>query len=303
MKISSMYFPHVLAFLGIVTTHGVTSQQSGPPCRADLDCNLQSPLLWRCQKSTSATGPNANCHLPGPGSAGNSTCACQSPTCGVTKNTNKSATVQYLMLGDSISLGMQSDVSNLLKPHGWHLVHTPGNAASANLGAHCVQQWTLPSQFKWNVISFNHGLHDLGFDTERISVEQYSALLTNVTTALVEIQKNQGTKLLWVATTPVPTVPTYSVDGPCNETSKCLNPPRFDADVVLYNAAAAKVIAAANANGAKISTLDLYNFVLEKCGGKGYSHCDGFQLPANVHYTAQGWSALAAKTAAALLAL
>ena len=117
-------------------------------------------------------------------------------------------------------------------------------------------------------------LHDLGFDTERISVEQYSALLTEITEQLAAVQKQSGAKLLWVKTTPVPTVPMY---GPgCNDTrtwcaasilsatssslspwasswpsgwrlavlcdadrARCansLNPPRFDADVVLYNA-------------------------------------------------------------------
>ena len=59
-------------------------------------------------------------------------------------------------------------------------------------------------------------LHDLGFDTERISVEQYSALLTGITEQLAAVQKQSGAKLLWVKTTPVPTVPMY---GPgCNDT-------------------------------------------------------------------------------------
>ena len=88
-----------------------------------------------------------------------------------------------------------------------------------------------------------------------------------------------------------------------------LNPPRFDADVVLYNAvscgpslgwrasafslsnlpmqAADKIMAAANKQGAKIATADLYSFVLGKCGGAGYKTCDGFQLPMNVHYTGE----------------
>ena len=101
-------------------------------------------------------------------------------------------------------------------------------------------------------------------------MEQYSALLTKITEQLAAVQKQSGAKLLWVKTTPVPTVPMY---GPgCNDTrtwcaaaailsaaslspwapsgcrlavlcdadrARCansLNPPRFDADVVLYNA-------------------------------------------------------------------
>ena len=53
------------------------------------------------------------------------------------------------------------------------------------------------------------------------------------------------------------------------------------------------MVAAAVAKGAQIGTADLYAFVLGKCGGAGYAHCDGFQLPMNVHYTAAGWTALA----------
>ena len=71
----------------------------------------------------------------------------------------------------------------------------------------------------------------------------------------------------------------------------------------LYNEAADEVIKAANDAGAKIKTLDLYSFVLKKCGGQGYSSCTGFQLPVNVHFTASGWAALAAEMGDALLAL
>ena len=60
---------------------------------------------------------------------------------------------------------------------------------------------------------------------------------------------------------------------------------------------------AANDAGADIKTLDLYSFVLEKCGGKGYSNCTGFQLPANVHYTSDGWASLAGAMSAAVLGL
>lgn len=272
------------------------------PCDADIDCDVAGAAAWRCEHDTSV---KSNCHLAGPGTKGNSTCSCKSPKCsaGAAAPQNASAT-HYLMIGDSISLGMRSDLANLLKPHGWDLEHNPGNAASANEGAHCVADWLQtapPASRAWDVISFQFGLHDIAFDVERISVEQYAALLTNVTAALVAAQQQSGAKLLWVTTTPVPTVPTY---GPtCNETSKCLNPPRFDADVVLYNEAAAGVVAAAVKGGARISTLDLYSFVLQKCGGKGYANCTGFQLPANVHFTSAGWAAMAEEHAAALLAL
>lgn len=204
------------------------------------------------------------------------------------------------MIGDSISQGMLNDVAALMHQHGWETTHNPGNAASSNLGAHCLSSWvTTQPVRKWDIISFNFGLHDLGYDTERISVQNYTTLMKEIIDDLVSVQKSTGTKLVWVDTTPVPTVPMY---GPsCNDTSKCLNPPRFDADVVLYNAAAATLISDANSAGAVISTADLYTFVLKKCGGQGYVHCDGFQLPMNVHYTPEGWTALAAEMETFLL--
>ncbi len=52
-----------------------------------------------------------------------------------------------------------------------------------------------------------------------------------------------------------------------------------------------------------IETADLYSFVLAKCGGAGYSSCPGFQLPANVHFTDEGWTALAAEMERVLLGL
>ena len=125
---------------------------------------------------------------------------------------------------------MNQDLSALVAADGWELTHSPGNAASSNLGAHCIPAWVVPAARRFDVISFQFGLHDLGFDTERISVEQYSSLLTEITAFLVDVQKRHQTKLLWVKTTPVPTVPVYGID--CNDTHKCLNPPRFDKDVV-----------------------------------------------------------------------
>merc|ERR1740130_1800662 len=102
----------------------------------------------------------------------------------------------------------------------------------------------------------------------------------NITAHLVTVQKQYGTKLLWVKTTPVPTVKTYGTPGPngCNGSATvCLNPARFEADVEAYNVAADGVMAAANAAGANISTADFHSFVLARCGGKGYKSCPGFQ--------------------------
>lgn len=225
---------------------------------------------------------------------------------GATTPKNASAATQYFMIGDSIAGGMRADVEALLLPHGWSLEIQPGNAASSNKGAHCVAGWVRPEARKWDVISYQFGLHDLAYDVERISVQQYTTLLTNITDSLVSLQKQTGVKLLWVTTTPVPTVPTYdsSPGSTCNDVHKCLNPPRYESDVVLYNAAAQGVIAAAQQQGAQIAVLDMHSYVVKQCGGKEvYASCDGFQNPVDVHYTAAGWAGIAQQMATALLAL
>jgi hypothetical protein len=64
------------------------------------------------------------------------------------------------MIGDSISQGMQNDLRAILTAIGWELTHNPGNAASSNLGAHCLPGWVDPGERKrWDVISYNFGLH------------------------------------------------------------------------------------------------------------------------------------------------
>ena len=136
------------------------------------------------------------------------------------------------------------------------------------------------------VITFQFGLHGLARDQERLTVSDYSLLLSNITLTLKA--NAPGAKLLFVTTTPVPTNATDAL-------SSLVNPPRFDTDVQSFNAAATKVMAAEN-----VPVLDLYTFVHSHCTKQGqtknYQSCD-WQLPNNVHFEPAGWSALAAKVA------
>ena len=172
---------------------GPTSQQlmppptpaPGPPCRSDSDCHPAPPgqsARWRCGQAAAGTVPTAanNCHLPGPGTAGNATCSCYAQHCEASPDAPGNASaIQYLVIGDSISLGLTPDLNDLLdKGVGWELTHNPGNAASSNLGAHCIDQWLAGRT--WDVISFQFGLHDLAFDTERISVDEYGRIELSV---------------------------------------------------------------------------------------------------------------------------
>ena len=292
------------------------SGKIGPPCHSDGDCAASwGGSEWRCLEDPRAAKTGLNgCHMHA--TTVNTTCACQASGCGGgravvggdhndTYIAARPSSKKYLVIGDSISEGMQRDLSALMTPDGWLLSHNPGNGDNTNYGAHCVPQWVSSGVAgpTYDIISFQFGLHDIAHDEERLSVVQYRYLLRNITAYLVGIQRQQPKlKLLWVKTTPVPTVATYGRG--CNGTATtCLNPARFDSDVVLYNEVADQVMAAANAQGAKIATADLYSFVVAKCGGQGYHSCSGFQLPMNVHYTPAGWKALAGEMRRVLLTL
>lgn len=277
--------------------------QTGTPCHSDGDCeSLWATPNWRCLSQAVVPGPRNSCHMHD--DTTNSTCTCLPSDCGGgIVGGGGNASTRLFVIGDSISEGMFSPLEKLMAPDGWSLQHSPGNGDNTNYGSHCVPSWVpLSSGYgPFDVISFQFGLHDIAYDEERLSVEQYTRLLTNITAHLTEVQRQHGTKLLWVKTTPVPTVPAFGAG--CNGSATvCLNPARYDRDVVLYNAAADKVMAAAANQGAKIGTADLYSFVLDKCGGKpGYASCPGFQLPNNVHYTPEGWDALAGEMRTILL--
>ena len=61
---------------------------------------------------------------------------------------------RYLMIGDSVSLGMKQQVFDMLKDK-MESYHSPGNADNANVGAHSVRRWleTSPPGTKWDVRS------------------------------------------------------------------------------------------------------------------------------------------------------
>jgi acyl-CoA thioesterase-1 len=125
---------------------------------------------------------------------------------------------------------------------------------------------------KWDVIHFNWGLHDLRFmdDGKRqVSLEDYEKNLRRLVAQL----RATGARLIWASTTPVP--------------SGKLNPLRKNEDVIAYNAVA-KTIMDEN----RIPVDDLYALVLPQE--------EKLQLPANVHFTPEGYQALAEQVAASI---
>jgi hypothetical protein len=182
---------------------------------------------------------------------------------------------RVLLIGDSISIGYTLDVRELLK--GKANVHRiPTNGGPTTNGIANLKAWLGDS--KWDVIHFNWGLHDLKYITtnpsERIdpktpgahlqvSLADYEKNLTE----LVKILQATGAKLIWCNTTPAPAG----------------SPGRVEGDELKYNAAAARVMTAAN-----VPTDDLRAHALKKPDA---------QLPANVHYTPEGYRHLAEQVA------
>ena len=116
-----------------------------PACSSDSDC-YDHPL-YRCVGCRyNASRPAGICYGASP--AGKATCQCMAEApgdqCGPTgfKPDPASQLPSYLMVGDSISLGMAKEgalfsrLNRTVQP-----VHSPGNACNANRGAHCIQNW------------------------------------------------------------------------------------------------------------------------------------------------------------------
>ena len=171
-------------------------------------------------------------------------------------------------------------------------------------GAHCLDKWLTSDPGRWDVITFQFGLHDLALDNERLEPDTlYTHYLTNITQRIADAAPKA--KIVWVTTTPVP----LGIGGHCNKTTRqggC--PPRRATDPAIYNAAAAKAVAAAPA-ASRIEVLDLYSVVTKKCG-VAYNRCpegctatkqphgggwegNCYQIPLNVHYLPAGWADLA----------
>ena len=185
------------------------------------------------------------------------------------------------MIGDSISIGMHQDVFSALESHGIASAHNYGNAANSNKGARCLESFLGGANAsRWDVISFQFGLHDLAYDTELLTTEQYEGLLTNITTRISAL----GKQTVWVTTTPVPDAP--------------VNPPRYNRDVITLNAIAHKVVTSIIPSS-RLTVVDLYSWVIARCG-VGYKTCP-IQLPNNVHYTTEGWQYLSKNMTAGVL--
>lgn len=190
-----------------------------------------------------------------------------------------------LILGDSISLGYTRAVRARLqgKANVFRAMRgkAPDNCGDTRIGLQRIDAW-IGSQ-KWDVIHFNWGLWDLCYRNPKAKTQGnrdkvggalsaspavYEANLEKLVTRL----EATGAKLIWATTTLVP-------PGELG---------RFVGDDEKYNATAARVMAKHG-----IPTDDLYA-VTKKMAGKLSKSSD------DVHFTEQGYAALADQVAAAI---
>jgi len=176
---------------------------------------------------------------------------------------------RVLLIGDSISMGYTLPTRKLLG--GKANVHRiPENGGPTTNGLAKLASWLGDS--RWDVIHFNWGLHDLRLGEDgkhQVPVEEYEKNLRE----LVKRLKATGAGLIWASTTPVP-------EGK-------LSPPRRSEDVLVYNAAAKRVM-----DENQIPIDDLYAFALPRLAE--------IQRPANVHFTPEGSEDLAKQVAASI---
>ena len=176
---------------------------------------------------------------------------------------------RVLLIGDSISIGYTEPVrAELTNKANLHRI--PENGAATIVGVKNLENWLSSS--KWDVIHFNFGLHDLRMDDGKHQgpLPDYE---TNLRTIVQRLQKT-GARLIWASTTPVPDAE--------------VKPPRRNADVIAYNAAAAKIM---TESGIPID--DLYALINPRLAE--------LQLPANVHYTLPGYNVLGHQVAESIL--
>ncbi|MEA3213567.1 MAG: hypothetical protein QOE70_6624 [Chthoniobacter sp.] len=173
---------------------------------------------------------------------------------------------RVLLIGDSISIGYTLPVRELLK--GKANVHRIPVLATTT--KHTLEQFDAwIGNARWDVIHFNWGLHDLRRMPDgnpQISLSDYEKNLR----LLVDRLRPLGRRLIWCSTTPVPGTE--------------LDPPRFNDDVIAYNAIARRVMAEN-----RIPVDDLYAFVVPQA--------DRIRKPLNVHFTPKGCIVLAQQVA------
>lgn len=118
---------------------------------------------------------------------------------------------RILVVGDSISMNYHNAAKKALQGKA-NYYRIDGNGGDTERGVMCIDLWLgdyTQSGLHWDVIQFNHGLHDLKqeydeasgeYGTYQVPVAAYKANLEKE----IQIMKKTGATLVWCSTTPVP---------------------------------------------------------------------------------------------------
>jgi lysophospholipase L1-like esterase len=186
-------------------------------------------------------------------------------------------TPRVLIIGDSISIGYFEPTKQLLAGKA-EVYHNAGNAGHTRNGQAQLDAWL--GDTPWDVIHFNHGLHDLKYvdakgtlvppdqGAQVMSVDEYARNLEQIVKRL----KQTRARLIFATTTPVP-------DGAAG---------RIKDDVERYNRAALAIM-----KKYRVRVNDLYAFALPRLAS--------IQRPSNVHFTEEGSRLLAEQVANSIL--
>lgn len=173
---------------------------------------------------------------------------------------------RVLLIGDSISMGYTLPVRKLLE--GRANVHRiPQNGGPTKSGVANLDKWLGTG--KWDVIHFNHGIHDVKVMPDgknQVEPADYEANLR----AIVVKLKATGAKLIFALTTPIPD----------NLRS---GERRFNSEVD-YNVIASKVMLESG-----VAINDLHSYVKPRFAE--------LQIPNDLHYKPEGSEFLAVRVA------
>jgi len=191
----------------------------------------------------------------------------------LTGKRNPPQIAKVLIIGDSISIGYFEPTKTLLFDRA-DVYHNPGNAQHTAHGLAKLDEWLGDTE--WDVIHFNHGLHDLKYIDEsgkrvsptegkqQIPIDQY---VRNLEALTIRLKRTEAT-LIFATTTPVP-------EGASGRTK---------GDSVRYNQVAREIMAKYD-----VPVNDLYSFTLPRL--------PAIQKPRDVHFTKEGSQLLAEQVA------
>jgi len=125
-------------------------------CANDDEClKLNDPTAWRCRNSSlpGSTPCALDCCFNTTGM-----CSCVDEPCIPLAAPPKTSKKQYLIIGDSVSMGYHKVLASTLEAQGWDVFHAPGNNDNTNWGRKCLSGWLTSDPTRWDAISLNFGL-------------------------------------------------------------------------------------------------------------------------------------------------